>query len=234
MASAQLTEVKTTDTRPLHNSGASVPDTQSSGLDAQPATEWLASNGIDCSKQIRTIRLVHMRYQHPNLGAIIQFLQDFGMDVVKQTPEQVWLRGSGPDPYVYYAQQGPKRFLGGTFSVESEADLIKASKLEGATGIKELNNAPGGGSLVTALDPEGVPINLMHGQELSPPSPGYSSLQEKLVVNYEEDKPRKSKFHRFNEGPAAVYKVSLPFLPPCFPSSTMPNPSGMLADSHPS
>ena len=50
---------------------------------------------------------------------------DFGMQVVKQTDEQVWYRGYGPDPYVYYARKGPKAFLGGTFEVESYGDLEK-------------------------------------------------------------------------------------------------------------
>ena len=50
---------------------------------------------------------------------------DFGMQVVKKTDTQKWFRGYGPDQYVYYMQQGPKKYLGGTFEVESYADLEK-------------------------------------------------------------------------------------------------------------
>lgn len=50
---------------------------------------------------------------------------DFGMQVVKKTPTQRWYRGYGPDQYVYYAQEGPKRYLGGTFEVESYEELEK-------------------------------------------------------------------------------------------------------------
>ena len=50
---------------------------------------------------------------------------DFGLTVVKRTETQVWCRGYGPDQYVYYAQQGPKEFLGGTFAVESYKELEK-------------------------------------------------------------------------------------------------------------
>lgn len=82
-----------------------------------------------------------MRYQHPDLDQITVFLKgvyilhrglgnvltgpDFGMQIVKQTDDQIWYRGYGPDPYVYYARRGPKQFLGATFEVESYQDLEK-------------------------------------------------------------------------------------------------------------
>lgn len=45
------------------------------------------------------------------------------MNVAKKTEDKRWYRGYGTDQYVYYAQQGPKKFLGGTFEVESYEDL---------------------------------------------------------------------------------------------------------------
>jgi len=50
---------------------------------------------------------------------------DFGMSVAKKTDTQCWYKGYGSDQYVYYAQQGEKKFLGGTFEVESYAELEK-------------------------------------------------------------------------------------------------------------
>jgi hypothetical protein len=47
------------------------------------------------------------------------------MRVVHKTETQRWFGGYGPDHYVYYAQQGPKKFLGGTFEVESYHELEK-------------------------------------------------------------------------------------------------------------
>ena len=185
------------------NSGASVPDVLGSGSDAQPIAEWRTKNAIDVTKHIHIVRLVHMRYQHPNLDVIVQFLGEFGMSVVKKTLTQVWLRGYGPDPYVYYAQKGPKTFLGGTFLVESWNDLVKASQLDGAKGIEELEGAPAGGSLVTVIDPEGVPVNFIYGQQ----EDEVGILPEKLIINFEAEKPRKRSFQRFSEGPAAVFKV---------------------------
>lgn len=187
------------------NSGASIHDAIAVGPDAQSIAAWRAKNNIDVARQVRTVKLAHMRYQHPDLDRITQFLHDFGMDLVKRTDTEVWFRGSGPDPYVYYARTGERKFLGGTFLVESWDDLVKASKMETAGEIVPLSDAPGGGSMVTVLDPEGHPINFIHGQEPAETVPA----QEKLIVNYPEEKPRQKKFNRFAEGPAAVYKVNI-------------------------
>jgi hypothetical protein len=45
------------------------------------------------------------------------------MTVAKKTQTERWYRGYGPDQFVYYAQQGPKKFLGGCFEVESREEL---------------------------------------------------------------------------------------------------------------
>jgi hypothetical protein len=145
-----------------------------------------------------------MRYQHPDLDEITTFLRDFGMSIAGKADGKCWFKGYGDDQYVYYAQQGDKKFLGGTFEVESYAELEKASKFPHATGpIEELTDAPGGGHLLTLLDPEGFPINLLHGQQKKEPGP----YPEILTTNYEKDKPRVARFQRFKPGPAGVHKL---------------------------
>ena len=47
------------------------------------------------------------------------------MKVIKKTETERWYAGYGPDQYVYYARQGPRKFLGGSFEVESYAELEK-------------------------------------------------------------------------------------------------------------
>lgn len=76
--------------------------------------------------------------------------------------------------------------------------------MPGATTIVELTDAPGGGSRVTVFDPEGFPVNLVFGQEQAETG----NLPEKLVYNWEQDKPREGAFQRFSTGLAAVHKVS--------------------------
>ena len=185
-----------------------------------------------------------MRYQHPDLDQITTFLEgmlivsqnltiyynlryrlnhlDFGMTVAKKTEDQIWYRGYGEDQYVYYARQGHKKFLGGTFTVETYQDLEKyavrtflfmneankgfwarATKHPTAGEIQELADAPGGGFMVTLTDPEGFPVNLMFGQKAAEKG----DFPQKLTVNYEDEKPRIRKFQRFQPGAAAVHKV---------------------------
>lgn len=191
--------------RAPHNKGASIPDTDALGPAGESLSTWHKKRGIDPSSQVRVVRLVHMRYQHPDLEKLIEFLQDFGMEIAHRIEDRVWLRGYGVDQYVYYAQAGPKRFLGGTFEVEEYKDLVKASNMPGADSIQTLNDAPGGGFLVTAFDAEEQPINFIFGQELRKQ---ITELPEPLIVNFETRKPRIRKFQRFQPGPAGVHKVS--------------------------
>ena len=185
------------------NAGASIEDKEAIGDESAPLSEWYKKVGIDNSKRVQMVKLAHMRYQHPDLDVITKFLLDFGMHIVKQTDDKIWFRGYGPDQYVYYAQKGEKKFLGGTYEVESMAELEKAAKIPGASDITEISDAPGGGKIITLHDPEGFPINLMYGQEPAP----HQDLPQKIIYNDETNKPRVRKFNRFTPGPAAVHKL---------------------------
>ena len=186
------------------NSGASVPDQEANGERTMALTEWRKKMGIDTSKHVKIVKVAHMRYQHPDFPTITKFLKDFGMHIVKETDDRIWFRGYGDDQYVYYAQKGAeKKFLGGCFEVESYEDLEKATKIPDAGQIEELKDAPGGGYILTLYDPEGFPVNLMYGQEKA----SKGDLPEKIIQNYEVEKPRVRKFNRFTPGPAAVHKL---------------------------
>lgn len=188
-----------------------------------PLREWQASQNINRDAQVKITKLSHMRYQHPDLAEITTFLRDFGMSVAQKAEGKRWFKGYGPDQYVYYAQEGEKKFLGGAFEVESYAELEKcvdhpnppvnraiyltaqprAAKIPGASPIEELHDAPGGGHMVTVPDPASFPIVLIHGQTPRPAGP----LPPILQTNYETEKPRVKAFQRFSPGPAAVHKL---------------------------
>jgi hypothetical protein len=89
--------------------------------------------------------------------------------------------------------------------LQAANNVCRAANLPTGSAIQELNDAPGGGFMVTVKDPEGFLVNLVYGQ--SPAAPG--EYPSKLVVNYESDKPRIRHFQRFVPGPAAVHKVCL-------------------------
>ncbi|KGO45044.1 hypothetical protein PEX1_024730 [Penicillium expansum] len=185
------------------NHGASIADIIAIGPESESVPAWRARCEITTESQIRLVKLAHMCYQHPDLDEITIFLEDFGMTIAKKTDDEIWYRGYGVDPYVYYAKKGTKKFLGGAFEVESYQDLEKATKLPTAGEIQELTDAPGGGYMVTLTDPDGFAMNLFCGQ--TPVTP--STYPEKLVVNYETEKPRVRQFQRFQPGPAAVHQL---------------------------
>ncbi|EUC31343.1 hypothetical protein COCCADRAFT_6742 [Bipolaris zeicola 26-R-13] len=185
------------------NRGSSVPQSVAIPKPCKPLRQWQQEQNIDRDAQIKLTKLVHMRYQHPDLDEITKFLRDFGMSVAQKAEGKKWFKGYNDEQYVYYAQQGEKKFLGGCFEVESYAELEKATKVPGASPIEELTDAPGGGSMVTLHDPEGFPINLIFGQTKKEPGP----FPEVLTTNYEKDKPRIARFQRFKPGPAAVHKL---------------------------
>ena len=82
----------------------------------------------------------------------------------------------------------------------------RAMKVPGASGVQDLSEAPGGGQMVTIVDPDGFPFNVMFGQEGC--EDASADPVEKLRVNYPNEKQRIRQFNRFEPGPAAVHKVS--------------------------
>ena len=123
------------------NHGDSVPDTSASREQMSQA-HWLQSRGIKAEDRVCLGRLSHMRYQHPDLDVLSDFmlsllyvvasyvecklnLIDFGLAIAKRTENDVWFRGYGVDQYVYYATKGPKKFLGGVFAVDSKEEFEK-------------------------------------------------------------------------------------------------------------
>ncbi|OAQ76637.1 trihydroxytoluene oxygenase [Purpureocillium lilacinum] len=191
------------DARLAPNSGAAVPDTTAAGDDQETQASWLHAQNIDTNGRIQLNKVSHVRYQHPDLDEIHKFLTDFGMEVAKKGDNEVWYSGYGVDQYVYYARKGPREFLGGTFEAASEDDFQRAARLPGAGDIQALDDAPGGGRLVTITDPDGFPVNIIFGQEAKEAG----SNPNKLPLNYGMEKERARKFQRFQTGPAATHKL---------------------------
>lgn len=125
----QLTKQATSSTLDITNKGYTLPAAEAmkmSGWEPKSISDWKAGQNIDESFQICLVRLSHMRYQHPDFATISGFLQDFGLNLVKQTKEKMWWRGYGDQNYVYVVEKGDtEKYLGGAFEVESFADLEK-------------------------------------------------------------------------------------------------------------
>ncbi|KAB8253712.1 Glyoxalase/Bleomycin resistance protein/Dihydroxybiphenyl dioxygenase [Aspergillus pseudonomiae] len=141
--------------------------------------------------RIHLVRAAHVFYTHKNIDAAHQFLLAFGFTEVKRVGKDIYYRGTCTEPFVYYTRQSDEDAFGeAAFVVESESDLVEATKLPGATEIYELEDAPGGGRGVTFYDPiDGFPFHLICGQQ---PSASETALP-RLPFNY--------------KGPAPVHKL---------------------------
>lgn len=61
---------------PSPNRGASVPDFKAvAGNSTESQEAWRKARGIDRSKQVKIVKLSHMRYQHPDMNVITTFLR---------------------------------------------------------------------------------------------------------------------------------------------------------------
>ena len=157
--------------------------------------------------RVRLMRTAYVVYHHTSLEKAHKFLVDFGLKKVEEDLKQqrAWYAGYGNDPFCYVAvrsKDGTAAFGGAAYIVESRDELTKASKILGATAILPAEG-PGGGEVVTLVDPLGFKIFLVHGQT----EKVVENLDlEKLTVNFEDEKPRRGRFQRLKPGPAPVHK----------------------------
>ena len=155
--------------------------------------------------RIQLLKTAFVVYNHADLDKAKEFLIDFGLQVALEKPgEEIYFKGYGTEPYVYVARKASKASFGGAaYVVDSPAELEKAQKIPGASEVTQLEEQAGGGQQVTLTDPFGHKVHLIWGWQEKEKEP--MNLQ-KLLVNYEDEKPRKGRFQRFKPGPAPVHR----------------------------
>ena len=111
---------------------------------------------------VKADQLLFVHFERPSLAQAEQYLRDFGLVIVEQRENEFFMRGTGPQPYIYRVTQGPKaRFRGLGFSVATAEDLQKLAKAFGRP--IESAETPGGGHFVRLQDPEGVTVDVLQG-----------------------------------------------------------------------
>ena len=118
------------------------------------------------SPVVKANALLFAQFERPDLKRAEDYLLDFGLLPVARTEKQLFMRGTGPHPYIYRVTLGPTaRFLGLGLSVPEPEDLERLSRVFGAR--IEPADGPGGGSVVRLRDPEGIAVDVLHGFEPS-------------------------------------------------------------------
>jgi hypothetical protein len=181
-------------------------------------------------QKIPLVRIAHVWYKHENIEAAKKFAQDFGFAETAQIGKTTFYRGYGTDPFSLAVEASNKTEFGGAaFEVETEEDLVRASKILPAecrpTEVHEMKDVPGGGKRVTFYDPvDGFPFHLVHGQTpVAQEDPGFPCLKYNYVSSphwswcfwgpstYTQQPVEKNRgvneFQRFKKRPAPVHKL---------------------------
>lgn len=104
------------------------------------------------------------RLQSPDLDQAEEFLVNFGMVRAERTNDTLYMRGTDPAPFIHVTHKGDAKFIGLAFRAQSEEDLEKIAKADGASDIEDLDE-PGGGKRVRLTEPNGYQIEIVCGQE---------------------------------------------------------------------
>src|SRR5277367_1552450 len=145
----------------------------------------------------------HVIYGHPDLDAAERFYHDFGMITAQRDAERLYLRGTGPAPYIYVARRATRPALVAVaLAVESTAALQRYAAIPGAAGPEPLDGF-GGGQRVSLRDPDGYRVDLVHGIAQAAVLP----MRPALIVNTVSDKPRRGAAQRPQRAAAQILRL---------------------------
>lgn len=152
---------------------------------------------------IKVEDIAFVRFGAPNLAVMRDFLIDFGLHEANSSgrPEALYMRGSGPAPFVHVTELGEPGFRGLGLRARSVEDLETVAEAEGLE--VEPIQAPGGGKMVRLTDPEGFVVDLIADQEQMEVHP----VSQRTPWNIWESKPRTNLPKRLVSLPAEVTRL---------------------------
>ncbi|NWL76592.1 glyoxalase [Pseudomonas taiwanensis] len=152
---------------------------------------------------VKATGLIHLIFERPDLDRAERFLTDFGLVTSHRQADVIYLRGTAEAPYCYRIHHAERpRFIGFGLSVATREDLVRLSRLPGATQIEKVG-APGGGELVRLIDPCGFLVEAIQGQRPLPPLPH----RPPLPLNLANDAPRINSTQRPPIAPPEVIRL---------------------------
>ena len=113
---------------------------------------------------IKADSVVYPTLQVPDLDVQEQFLVHFGMHLVEKTDDTLYMRGEGPQPFIHVTKRGEQKFVGSAYAALSMEDLEKISQSDSFGDIEEMTS-PGGGFRTSAVDPNGIGVDVVFGIE---------------------------------------------------------------------
>lgn len=152
---------------------------------------------------MKVAEISHVTFDCPDLGQMETFLVDFGLVRAQRTDRALYMRGTGTHPYCYVARKTERHaFAGVALRAASAADFEAAARIPGAQAARNLDG-PGGGASILLRDPDGHPVEVVHGIAPAQPLP----MREPLTVNFARAKNRLGGTQRIPKGPAQVLRL---------------------------
>jgi catechol 2,3-dioxygenase-like lactoylglutathione lyase family enzyme len=131
-----------------------------------------------------------------------RFTGDFGLVTSERSDTALYSRGTDSEPFIHVAELGDPGYRGVAFDASSAEDLAAAAQMEGASAIEDLGG-PGGGKRVRFVDPDGFPVEVVHGRDALEPLPVRSTGPH----NRGAERTRLGEPLRFPHGPAQVKRI---------------------------
>ncbi|HEB91494.1 MAG TPA: hypothetical protein ENI85_18105 [Deltaproteobacteria bacterium] len=151
---------------------------------------------------IRVKRLAYVRVSAPDLTKAETFLEEFGLRVAARTEEAIYFRGTDPDPPCYVLTRGHAGVTSIAFEADSAADLERIAKIEGASAVGKLDE-PAGGQAVRVRDPQGMQVEIVHGQSALEPI----AAAPFHAFNMDGYRHREGRLPAFRPGPSHVRRI---------------------------
>ncbi|MEJ0024882.1 MAG: VOC family protein [Rhizomicrobium sp.] len=145
--------------------------------------------------------IAHVRFRAPDLDAMEAFLVEFGLQRAALIDRTLYMRGTGPAPFLHATEEGPPGFAGLALRAKSQADLERLAVSENVA--VEALDAPGGGHVVRLTDPDGVAVEIVAGQS----STGSIALPPRQPWNGADGRARLRAVKRVGAGPAHVLRL---------------------------
>lgn len=149
--------------------------------------------------RIQDVAFVH--FSIPDLALIEAFLTDFGLSHAARTDTHLFMRGTGPAPFLYMAHTGQAALASVGFRAGTRDDLERLAQNTGSRVVP--CPWPGGGEMVKLTDPNGYTFNVIAGQAEVDALPAPA----KPLMNDGGQQPRIDAPTRVDKGPSVVKRL---------------------------
>jgi catechol 2,3-dioxygenase-like lactoylglutathione lyase family enzyme len=151
---------------------------------------------------VKVSDIAYGRLRVPDLDVMEEFLTRFGLRRTERTSTALYMRGTDPKHHIHVTEKGDTKFVGLAYYVDSEDDLKRLTKAQGASGIENIDE-PGGGKRFRLTEPNGYQIEVVCGIDAVDEIP----VKRQKLNSGEAPLSRAGELMRLPKGPAHVKRV---------------------------